>query len=114
MTDASGVVYGSRTLDPEIVLGTLAWYEVRGVCVPHKDALDVHKKLGLTRPLPGSPSDQNTFAKVCSRGGDKDVPTTDPKVTANYLIRPVSPQAAAACQGVGQPGRREVGLHTAG
>lgn len=92
MSDATNVVYGGRVLDPAITLGTLAWYEVRNVCVPHATADAIHTRLNLTRPLPGEPTDANTFARVCTKGGEKDVLTDVPGVTANYLLRTVSPR----------------------
>lgn len=90
MTDSSAVIYGSRTLDPDIVLGTLAWYSITNVRVPHALAVAAHTRLGLSRALPPEPTDANIFARVCSKAGDKDVPTGDAGVTANYLMRPVS------------------------
>ncbi len=93
MTDSTAAIYGTtRTLDPQIVLGVLSWYNVTNVRVPHATAVAAHARLGLGRSLPGEPTDGDVFRRVCSKAGEKGVATQTKGVSANYLLRPVGPK----------------------
>lgn len=77
--------------DPGVVLGSLVWYSVsESVRITHANLSTRLKKLGLEDFTPNEPRDDDVFRRVCTAAARKRVPTSDPEVFENYLVRDVS------------------------
>jgi uncharacterized protein DUF6744 len=71
-------------------LGSLCWYTAsEETAVPHAD-MEAHLQVvGLDAFTPKAPRDDDVFRRVCTNAQRKRVPTADPKVFENYLVRDV-------------------------
>lgn len=72
-------------VDSENLLGQLLWYSMSEVRVPHKDAVDLMNREGITG-VPLAPKDADVFKRVCSKVRRDKVPTNDPDVFYNYRM----------------------------
>jgi hypothetical protein len=73
------------------VLGSLVWFSVsESVRVTHEELLAKLDAAGLMDFAPGQPKDDNVFRRVCAAAQRTKVPTGNPGVTANYLVRDVN------------------------
>ena len=77
-----------QNLDRETWLGMLSWYTVaEDLRVPHDDMAALLEKVGLKAHMPRVPSDSDVFRRTCSAAQRKRVPTDDPGVFENFLVR---------------------------
>jgi hypothetical protein len=72
-------------VDGENLLGQLLWYSMSEVRVPHKDAVDLMTREGITG-VPLAPKDADVFKRVCSKVKRDKIPTKDPDVFYNYRM----------------------------
>lgn len=77
-----------QNLDRDTWLGMLSWYTVaEDLRVPHDDMKALLEKVGLSAHMPRVPSDSDVFRRTCSAAQRKRVPTDDPGVFENFLVR---------------------------
>jgi hypothetical protein len=71
-------------------LGVMTWYSaLDSIRVRHDRLKDLCEQTGLDHLTPERPQDDDVFRRVCSAGQRKKVPTSNPDVFENYLIRDV-------------------------
>lgn len=95
MTDTSTTfqAYKTRLEAPDgsvALLGNLCFYSVRSdLRVTHADFMNKLTVCGLDDVAPKIPRDDDVFRRVCTEAQRKRVPTDDPEIYENYLIRDV-------------------------
>lgn len=75
--------------DPTLFLGDLVWYTVSETRVRFSDLQDALIRAGLAAFVPRQPRNEDVFRRVAPNGHKKKVPTSDPDIHINYLIRQV-------------------------
>lgn len=73
--------------DQRLLLGYLTWYSVSDVRVSHGDVVRALVAAGIDTNLPLPPKDADVFRRVCTKSERKKVPTDDPGIYENYLVR---------------------------
>lgn len=80
--------------DPDLFLGRLCWFSITEQSrVDHGDFCKALMSSGLMSHLPPAPRPSDVFKRSCTQNQRKRVPTTDPKIFVNYLIREVGKDA---------------------
>jgi hypothetical protein len=74
-------------IDPTMWLGQLVWYGVSDVRIAHTALSQALITNGLNGFIPRLPSDVDVFRRVCTASQKRRVPTSDPDIYENYLIR---------------------------
>lgn len=87
MSDLSDLQDRLMNGDPNVLLGRLCWYSVSDLCVPHDDVVRALVASGISTNLPQLPTDDDVFRRVCSSVKRQRIPTADPDVFENYLLR---------------------------
>lgn len=103
MSAASFTDYASRLRanDPDLFLGQLVWYSVYDEAkIAHTDLTKLLVDCGLDAYTPRAPKDLDVFRRVCTDAQRKRVPTTNPEVFENYLIRDVQRANSNVCKQV--------------
>ena len=78
------------TIDPSLLLGQLAWYEVEEVTLIDYDRfIELTKQYGLDHVRPNPPTDANVFRRVVTNAERKRVPAEAEDVSWNFLLRQV-------------------------
>lgn len=73
------------------ILGFLTWYSVpESVLVDYDDLKTALDGAGLSANMKRPPKDSDVFKRVASAHQRKNVPTTNPDIYENYLVRKVS------------------------
>lgn len=73
------------------VLGSLIWYSVpEATIVEHGQLEAILTKQGLDEYVPRVPKDKDVFKRCATAGTRKNVPTDDPEVRLNFLVRDVN------------------------
>lgn len=83
--------YRQKTSDlsPDLFLGRLTWYTLaESSHVDHADFCKILIEEGI-ETLPGQPRPSDVFKRACTASNRKRVPTGDPNVFLNFLIRDV-------------------------
>ena len=72
------------------LLGWLCWYFVpESIRVDHEEVFKILVKAGLGGHVPKRPADSEVFRRITTAAARKRVPTKDPQVFENYLIRDI-------------------------
>lgn len=90
-----------RAGDPDIFLGSLVWYSVYDDAkITHGDLQKLLTEVGLDAYTPHAPKDLDVFRRVCTAAlrHRKRIPTTNPEVFENYLIRDVQRANSNVCK----------------
>jgi hypothetical protein len=70
------------------LLGWLCWYSVpENLSIDHEEVFKTLVKAGLGGHVPRRPQDAEVFRRVSTAAARKKVPTKDPQVFENYLVR---------------------------
>jgi hypothetical protein len=96
LTDSdSGTAFESiqanlKKYDSEMFLGRLAWYNVTELSfIDHAEFCKALVSYGLDTILPPAPRPSDVFKRACTASQRKKVPTSEPRVFNNYMIREV-------------------------
>lgn len=80
----------TRQLPPELILGSLVWYQVSETRVAWTTVEQNLKAVGLSEYCPKAPRDEDVFRRVAPNGHiARTESSADPNIHFNYLIRQV-------------------------
>jgi hypothetical protein len=77
-----------QSLDRDTWLGMLTWYTVaQDLQVPQAAVAAALTNAGLSHHVPPAPHNSDVFRRTCSAAQRKRVPTADPDIFENFLVR---------------------------
>lgn len=93
MTDFYHAQQKLRESNQDMWLGAQVLYSVEESKIKHTDLVRILVDAGLSGHIPRVPDDSDVFRRVATAAARKKVPTFDPEVFENYLIREIPGQA---------------------
>lgn len=87
MTTLDQYIDTTSRLDSDAYIGQLFWYGLSGVKLPHPVMVRFLTQCGITKNLPSPPHATDVFKRVCSEIKYLKIPTHDPEILENYLMK---------------------------